>query len=62
MKTAASLILFWLLTVVLGIAGCVTNVVWILKHMATGFSTEMLIALVGLFTPLGFLHGIYLWF
>lgn len=62
MKTAASLILLYMVIVVLCLAGYVTNVVWIIKHMAVGMSTEMVISLVGLFTPVGFLHGIYLWF
>lgn len=62
MKAVATLIIFWLLTIVVGIGGYITNLVWIIKHMSESFTTEMLIALVGLFTPLGFLHGVYLWF
>ncbi|SMG43529.1 hypothetical protein SAMN06265784_104170 [Paraburkholderia susongensis] len=54
--------LLYLMMVLLCVSGYITNVVWIIKHMAGAMSVEMIVALIGLFTPLGFLHGIYTWF
>lgn len=61
-KGLTTVALLYALMVLLFIAGYITNIVWILKHMAAGIGGEMLVALIGLVTPLGFLHGLYTWF
>jgi len=62
MKSVTAVLLFYMVLIFSIVGGYITNVIWILKHMSEAFGGEMIIALLGLFTPLGFLHGIYLWF
>ncbi|MDF0504869.1 hypothetical protein POK33_29470 [Burkholderia cenocepacia] len=62
-KFEVGVIAVWLVMVLLGIAGYITNAVWAFKHMAAGITLETLMAFVGLLAaPLGVLHGIYTWF
>jgi hypothetical protein len=56
------LLLLYIAVPVLGTLGYIANAVWIFHHFAGALSTEMLVALVGLFTPLGPLHGLYVLF
>lgn len=62
MKTAATLVLLYMVIAIAAVAGYITNIIWIFQNMHTTFGIEHLIALIGVVSPLGFLHGIYLWF
>lgn len=49
--------------IVLGIAGWITNLIYIFTELDGGFTTEWIISVVGAFlAPIGAIHGIVLWF
>jgi hypothetical protein len=64
MKTAATLILLYMVAAFAAGAGYITNIVWLFNHAASSSATvELVLALLGIFAaPLGALHGFYLWF
>lgn len=59
-------IALFFLAALVGIAGYVTNVAWLISKVTTStddFTVQIVVSLLGvLAVPLGALHGIVLWF
>lgn len=59
----ANLFFIWVALAALGIAGQVTNIVWLFNNYASGITGEFILALVGVpLAPIGVIHGILQWF
>lgn len=52
--------LAWFFSVLASAAAYITNIVWLIGHHTKVF--DLIIGLVGLFPPVGIIHGLGLWF
>jgi len=62
-KAILSLGFVWILFIVSAIAAYITHIVWAIDIL-TGAATDsqIVIALIGLFPPVGVIHGYMIWF